>query len=148
MALKIAMVIPPAVNLNTPYAAAPRLAGWLRHLGHTVIPIDFSLELCLRVFSRKGLERMFNAISPSQVHVDYRVVYDNRDRYIQIVDDAMAVVQCRDMAAVYRITCGSYLPEGPHFRRAEVKASRKQAGTWSNGDLARHLVSVMFSDLT
>src|SRR5262249_43030032 len=43
---------------------------------------------------------------------------------------------------------GSYLPEGPHFRRKDVMASRSNAGLWSHGDLARHLVSVMFADLT
>ena len=148
MALKIAMVIPPAVNLNTPYAAAPRLAGWLRHLGHTVVPLDVSLEMFLRVFSRAGLERLFAAVSPGQVTNDYRIVYQNRDRYIQIIDDAVAVLQQRDMAAVYRITGGSFVPEGPHFRRADVMASRARVGTWGHGDLARHLVSVMISDLT
>jgi len=148
MALKIAMVIPPAVDLNTPYAAAPRLAGWMRQLGHEVIPIDMSLEIGLRVFSPKGLARMFDAIKPGDVANEYRVVYENRDRYIQLIDDAVAILQQRDMAAVYRITLGSYLPEGPHFRRPDVVNSRKKLGAWSHGDLARHLVSVMFADLT
>ena len=34
MGLRIAFVIPPLVDLNSPYAAAPRLTGWLRKLGH------------------------------------------------------------------------------------------------------------------
>jgi hypothetical protein len=148
MALNIAMVIPPSVNLNTPYAAAPRLAGWLRHLGHHVIQIDASLELFLRVFSRTGLERMFAAVSPDDVSNDYRIVYQNRDRYIKIIDDVVAVLQQRDMAAVYKITGGNFLPEGPHFRRKDVVESRASAGKWSHGDLARHLASVMLCDLT
>ncbi len=148
MALKIAMVVPPAVDLNTPYAAAPRLVAWLRQLGHEVVPIDMSLEINLRVFSPKGLARMFDAINPAEVTNEYRNVYENRDRYIQLVDDAIAVLQQRDMAAVYRITMGSYLPEGPHFRRPDVQASKKNPAAWSHGDLARHLVSVMFADLT
>lgn len=148
MALKIAMVVPPAVDLNTPYAAAPRLVAWLRQLGHEVFPIDMSLEINLRVFSPKGLARMFDAINPADVKNEYRNVYENRDRYIQLVDDAIAVLQQRDMAAVYRITMGSYLPEGPHFRRPDVQASKKNPAAWSHGDLARHLVSVMFADLT
>ncbi len=148
MPLKIAMVIPPAVDLNTPYAAAPRLAGWLQHLGHEVVSLDLSLEIFLRVFSLAGLQRMFDAINPSTVKNEYRSVYDNRDRYIAIIDDAIAVLQQRDMAAVYRITVGNYLPEGPHFRRPDVVLSRQRAGLWSHGDLARHLVSVMCADLT
>lgn len=148
MGLKIAMVVPPAVDLNTPYAAAPRLAGWLRHLGHEVVPLDLSLEMFLRVFSPAGLARMFDAIDPAAVANEYRSVYMNRDRYLRVINDAVAVLQQRDMAAVYRITVGSYLPEGPHFSRPDVVLSRQQAGVWSHGDLARHLASVMFADLT
>jgi radical SAM superfamily enzyme YgiQ (UPF0313 family) len=148
MALKIAMVIPPAVDLNTPYAAAPRLAGWLRHLGHSVVSIDASLEIFLRVFSPAGLERMFAAIDPGDLTNDYRGVYQNRERYVQIIDDAVAVLQHRDMAAIYRITGGRWLPEGPHFRRRDVLESRRNAGAWSHGDLARHFVSLMIADLT
>src|SRR5579863_7455330 len=103
MALKIAMIIPPTVNLNTPYAAAPRLAGWLRHLGHTVYPVDISLELFLRVFSRKGLERMFAGIDPSQLTFDELSIYSNRDQYLKIIDDAVAVLQLRDLTATTQI---------------------------------------------
>lgn len=148
MTLKIAMVIPPAVDLNTPYAAAPRLAGWLRHLGHTVVSVDASLEMFLRVFSPAGLERMFAAVDPGDLTNDYRCVYQNRDRYLKVVADAIAVLQHRDMSAIYRITSGRFLPEGPHFRRRDVLESRRGAGKWSHTDLARHFVSLMFADLT
>lgn len=148
MALNIAMVIPPSVNLNTPYAAAPRLGGWLRHLGHNVIQVDASLELFLRVFSPSGLERLFSAIDPAKVNNDYRIVYQNRDRYIRIINDVVAVLQNRDMAAVYKITGGGFLPEGPYFRRIDVVTSRAQVGKWAHGDLARHLASIMLCDLT
>jgi len=63
--LKIAMVVPPVSDLNTMYAAAPRLTGWLRGLGHHVDQIDLSLELFLTMFSRAGLERL------SEIDVHY-----------------------------------------------------------------------------
>ena len=142
MALKIAMVVPPTVNLNTPYAAAPRLAGWLRHLGHDVVPIDLSLELFLRVFSRSGLERMFAEIDPQQLAQDESLIYRNRDQYLQIVEDAVAVLQLRDLAATTRIVQGKLLPIGPRSRSV-----REAPGTWGNTDFARYLVSLMFLDL-
>lgn len=147
MALTVAMVVPPTLNLNTPYAAAPRLAGWLRHLGHTVVAIDMSLELFLRVFSRAGLERMFAAIDPERIPPAYEPVYLNSDRYIQIINDTVAVAQGRDLSAIARIADGRLIPEGPSFAGAVAETGRVSAGTWGQSDLARHLVSLMFLDL-
>ena len=111
--LRIALVVPPTVNLNTPYAAVPRLAGWLRHLGHHVVPVDLSLELFLKLFSRDGLTRMFAAIDPSTLNADNALIYSNRERYIRIIDDAVAVLQLRDMSATTQIVRGGFLPLGP-----------------------------------
>ncbi|MCA9674606.1 MAG: radical SAM protein [Kofleriaceae bacterium] len=142
MALTIAMVVPPSVNLNTPYAAAPRLAGWLRHLGHTVVPIDVSLELFLRVFSRDGLDRMFAAVDPAALTLDQAVVYRNRDQYLKIIDDAIAVVQLRDLAATTRIVQGGMIPLGPRGQRSVAAP-----GTWGTTDFARYRVSLMLLEL-
>ncbi len=138
MPLKIAMVVPPTVNLNTPYAAAPRLAGWLRHLGHTVVPIDISLELFLRVFSRKGLERMFAEVDPTALTLDDLLLYRNRDQYIRIIDDAVAVLQLRDLTATTRIVNGGLLPLGPRLQQTLAAP-----GTWGSTDFARYRVSLM-----
>lgn len=140
--MKIALVVPPTVNLNTPYAAVPRLAGWLRHLGHEVVPIDISLELFLKVFSRSGLERMFAAIDPSMLTSDDAVVFGNRDRYIRIIDDAIRVLQLRDMSGITSIVNGALIPVGP---RGLVTAARP--GTWGSTDFARFRVSVMLLEL-
>jgi Radical SAM superfamily len=142
MALKVAMVVPPTVNLNTPYAAAPRLAGWLRHLGHTVVPIDISLELFLRIFSRKGLERMFADVDPSQLTLDELSIYCNRDQYIKIIDDAVAVVQLRDLTATTQIVYRDLLPNGPRLRQTKAAP-----GMWGSTDFARYRVSLMLLEL-
>ena len=142
MALKIAMVVPPTVNLNTPYAAAPRLAGWLRHLGHTVIPVDISLELFLRVFSREGLEEMFAEVDAEKLVGDQAIIYQNRDQYVKIIEDAVAVVQLRDLSATTRIVQGGMIPPGP-------RAGKDSAlpGMWGTTDFARYRVSLMLMEL-
>lgn len=145
--LEIALVIPPTLDLNTPYAAAPRLAGWLTKLGHRVHPIDFSLELFLRVFSRSGLERAFDAVDPRLLSSDFEEVYLNRERYITIIEDMMAFAQGRDVSQVSRIIRGGYIPSGPAFRTEAAIDSHAAHGRWGKGDLARHLVSLMFFDL-
>ena len=114
--MKIAMVVPPVSDLNTMYSAAPRLTGWLRGLGHTVEPIDLGLEVFLAMFSRAGLERLFAAIDPREVHGDYQDVYLERDRYIRIIDEVIVFMQGRDPAMAHRIIRGDFLPEGPYLR--------------------------------
>ena len=142
MPLKIAMVVPPTVNLNTPYAAAPRLAGWLRQLGHTVVPVDLSLELFLRVFSREGLERMFADVDADELTLDQITIYRNRDRYVGIIDDVVAVLQLRDLTATTRIVHGGMLPMGPRLQQTNAAP-----GTWGTTDYARYLVSLMMLEL-
>ncbi len=142
MPLKVAFVVPPTVNLNTPYAAAPRLVGWLRHLGHEAVPIDLSLELFLRVFSRRGLERMFAEVDASRLNASQGRVWAARDQYIRIIDDAVAVTQLRDLSATTRIAQGSLIPRGPR-----TGADVASPGMWGVTDFARYRVSLMFLDL-
>ncbi len=145
--MHIAIVVPPISDLNTPYASVPRLAGWLRKLGHTVTPVDLSLELILRVFSKTGLERMFAAVKPERVAFDLEDVYIHRHRYIRIIDDVIAFAQGRDLGLAQQIARGGYLPEGPRFRQEPSSLYHGAFGEWGKGDLARHLIAFMFQDL-
>ncbi len=147
MALHIAMVAPPISDLNTIYSAAPRLTGWLRQLGHKVTQIDLSLELFLRIYSRRGLERMFAAVQPDRITLDLEDTFHQRDRYIRIIDEVIAFTQGRDLSPVHRIVRGDYLPEGPRFRREGHSHRRAAFGQWGRADLARHMVALMLTDL-
>jgi radical SAM superfamily enzyme YgiQ (UPF0313 family) len=145
--VKIALVVPPISDLNTPYAAMPRLAGWLRKLGHEVVPVDLSLELFLRVFSRAGLERVFAAIDPATLSTENLSIYIHRHRYIAIIDEVVAFAQGRDLGLIQRIVRRDMIPEGPHFHAESSSTLRGAFGDFGNGDLARHLIAWMFGDL-
>ena len=99
------------------------------------------------MFSRRGLERLFAAINPRHVTLDLEDVYLHRDRYIRIIDDVVAFAQGRDLGLAHRIARGDFLPEGPRFRSEPVGTYRGAVGKWGKGDLARHLVAFMFTDL-
>ncbi|MCE9573765.1 MAG: radical SAM protein [Deltaproteobacteria bacterium] len=146
--LTIAMIVPPVSDLNTMYAAAPRLTGWLRAQGHTVTPIDLSLEVFLAMFSRAGLTRLFAAIDPRAVTGEYEDVYQNRDRYVRIIDDVVAFMQGKDPALAHRIVRGDFIPEGPYLREETPAARRERFGAWGKVDHARHLATQMLLDLT
>ncbi len=146
--LKIAMVVPPISDLNTLYASAPRLTGWLRRLGHRVDMVDLGLELLLRVFSRSGLERLFAAVSPRDIRGESDDVYINRERYLGVIDEVIAFLQGGDPMMANRIIRGDLLPEGPSFREEAAQVRRAKFGRWGKGDLARHMATLMLQDLT
>ena len=60
--LRVLLVTPPMVQLNTPYPATAYLTGFLRQhaaaLNLELAQADPALELFLRLFSRAGLERV------------------------------------------------------------------------------------------
>ena len=59
--MKILLLTPPLVQLNTPYPATPVLTGFLRSRGADAVQADLSLELVLRLFSRDGLRKIAEA---------------------------------------------------------------------------------------
>ena len=60
--MRVLLVTPPMIQLNTPYPATAYLTGFLRlhaaDLGLEVTQADVSLSLFLRLFSRALVERM------------------------------------------------------------------------------------------
>ena len=64
--MRVLLLTPPMVQLNTPYPATAYLAGFLRlhaaELGLEIAQADPALELFLRLFSRAGLARVRAAL--------------------------------------------------------------------------------------
>ena len=60
--MRVLLVTPPMIQLNTPYPATAYLTGFLRlhaaGLGSTVAQADASIELFLRLFSAPQVTRM------------------------------------------------------------------------------------------
>ena len=60
--IDITLVIPPFTQLNTPY---PSILYLNRHLKfHGVVPIlrDCSLEVALKLFSKEGIQQVFESL--------------------------------------------------------------------------------------
>jgi radical SAM superfamily enzyme YgiQ (UPF0313 family) len=114
--MKILLLTPPLVQLNTPYPATPALAGFLGSLGEDVTQADLSLELVLRLFSRDGLAQIAEACrARPQPSAPVRFFLANLDAYRGTVESAIAFLQGRDDAAGWLIARRGYLPEGPRF---------------------------------
>ena len=145
--LKIALIVPPMSNINAMYSAVPRLTGWLRKLGHEVEQVDLSLELFLAIFSRAGLSRLFAAIDPRRVVGELEDVYQNRDRYIRVIDEIVARLRGRNLAGAGVPLRPDFVPEGPAFRKEPPGQRQRRFARSGPGDLSRHLCTLAIADL-
>ena len=114
--MKILLLTPPLVQLNTPYPATPVLTGFLRARGADAIQADLSLELVLRLFSRSGLSQVAEACRQAPRPAPFvRFFIDHLDAYLNTVEPAVTFLQGRNDAAGWLIARRGFLPEGPRF---------------------------------
>jgi len=154
--MRILLITPPLVQLNTPYPATPVLAGFLSAQGVDVAQSDLSLELVLSLFSREGLAqvaehcRRLRKLPPS-----VRFFLDHLDAYLATVGPAVAFLQGRDPAAGWRIARRDFLPEGPRFAALAPEGTglddeqtlTELFGTLGVADRAKLLASLYLDDL-
>jgi hypothetical protein len=53
------LITPPFTQLNTPYPATAYLKGFLNTKNISSFQMDLGIEVILELFSKKGLERIF-----------------------------------------------------------------------------------------
>jgi len=154
--MKILLLTPPLVQLNTPYPATPALAGFLRGQGADAVQADLSLELALRLFSRDGLGQVADACRKHAQPTPFvRFFLNHLDAYLNTVEAAVSFLQGRDDAAGWLIARRGYLPEGPRFAALapegtgtdEEENLSELFGTLGVADRAKHLASLYLDDL-
>ena len=147
--IDIALVIPPFTQLNTPY---PSILYLNRHLkSHGVVPIlrDCSLEVALQLFSRDGIQQVFESLEvqleegedfPDEVWSMYAM----RLSIVGVVEEVIAFLQGKRRTMHNRLVSGNLLPPTP--RIAEIELSH--FGTMGSTDAARYLCTLFLEDLT
>ncbi|WP_242693129.1 B12-binding domain-containing radical SAM protein [Sabulibacter ruber] len=144
---KILLITPPLTQLNTPYPATAYIKGFLRGRGFDVAQADFGLELVLRLFSRKGLNQVFQAILDGTYELS-----DNSQRmlrlrksYMDTIEPVIRFLQGRDSTLAHPIAMGSFLPEASRF--LQLADLEEAFGTMGITDRARHLATLYLEDL-
>jgi radical SAM superfamily enzyme YgiQ (UPF0313 family) len=157
--MRVLLLTPPMVQLNTPYPATAYLTGFLRlhakRLGVTVTQADPAIELFLRLFSKQGLTRVRGVLrrrpAPTPAVASFR---RQAARYIATVDAVIRFLQGRHPALAGRILGGDFLPAGPRFAPLAVAL---EAGSemplaqafeaLDDVDRAKHLASLYVDDV-
>ena len=117
--MRVLLVLPPMAQLNGAYPSTAFLTGFLRTRGVDCRQADLSLALALRLFSRRGLTEVAAALRGGTPSVESFLA--ESERYIEVVDAAIAFLQGRDPALAWSITSRRLLPgranEGVNCRR-------------------------------
>ncbi|MDX9982111.1 MAG: radical SAM protein [Lentisphaeria bacterium] len=158
--MRILLLTPPMIQVNTPYPATPLLCGYLRRLGHEATQADASLELSLRLFSRPTLAQIATILrrrptaSPQRRSPSVAAFLAQLPAYLACVDPAVRFLQGRDPALGWRIATRNFLPEGPRFQAiADMPHADDDDpldaifGHLGTADRAAYLASLFLDDL-
>ncbi|MBX0291263.1 radical SAM protein [Hymenobacter sp. HSC-4F20] len=145
--LRILLITPPLTQLNTPYPATAYLKGFLGGRGYQVTQADLGLELVLKLFSREGLARVFNAIETGDYALsdNARRMMRLRQSYLSTIEPVIRFLQNKDTTLAPRICHSRFLPEASRFDN--VADLETAFGTMGLTDQARHLATLYLEDL-
>ncbi len=155
-------------QLNTPYPATAYLTGCLQKHAPTVevTQADFSIELFLRLFSRRGLQLVLDELSARARSLRSRGqrldmpasianFLGHGSSYVHLIEPVLRFLQGHDPSLALRIAGRGLLPEGPRFASLSQASSHRDGDDplgWAFGklgttDRARHLASLFIDDL-
>jgi radical SAM superfamily enzyme YgiQ (UPF0313 family) len=158
-AMRLLLVTPPMIQLNTPYPATAYLTGFLRQhakdLDLEVTQADASITLFLRLFSAPLITRMAEELRRRAKTAGKRVAVPpaiahflaHAERYAETVEPAIRFLQRRDPSLAFRIVGRAFLPEGPRFAQALDDQIHAAFGALGTTEQARYLASLYVDDL-
>ncbi len=144
---RILLVTPPFTQLNTPYPATAYLKGFLNTKGVTSYQADLGIEVMLKLFSKAGLTRLFQALEgfDGEISENIRRIFYLQDYYLQTIDEVISFLQHENDTLAYQICERNFLPEAGRF--AQLEDLDWAFGTLGIRDKARHLATLYLEDL-
>ncbi len=141
---RVLLLIPPLTQLNTPYPSTAHLTGFLRSRGIDCKQADLGIEMVLRLFSRSGMQAVFDRVRllGEQLPPPAVEMLSQKARYLDRVDMVVGFLQGRHPAVARRIVQKGFLPQGPRF----IGKVRASAGL-SVRDRAKHWATLFIEDL-
>lgn len=141
------LVTPPFTQLNTPYPATAYLKGFLNTKKCSAAQADLGLDVILKLFSKEGLKRLFDKISPSKNYSEnVALILNLKDNYISSIDAVISFLQNKNSTLAYRICERNFLPEASRF--SQLEDLDWAFGTMGIQDKARHLATLYLEDIS
>ena len=144
----ILLITPPFTQLNTPYPATAYLTGFLNTKEISSFQMDLGIEVILELFSKQGLEDIFNIAHQEQSISSENAsrIYSLRADYTRTVDSIISFLQGNNPSLARQICTENYLPEASRFTSLDYL--EYAFGAMGMQDKAKHLATLYLEDLT
>jgi len=144
--MKILLVTPPFTQLNTPYPATAYLKGFLNTQKISSFQCDLGIEVILKMFTAKGLQRMFTQVKTINLSENAARILALQHEYIKSIDAVILFLQDKNQPLAQLIVERNYLPEASRF--AQLDDLDWAFGTMGVKDKAKHLATLYLEDIS
>ena len=146
MKTKVFLITPPFTQLNTPYPATAYIKGFLNTKNIPATQADLGIEVILKLFSRKGLQDLFQTYNPQPTTDNCKRILALQDEYLKTIDLVIAFLQGKNPTLALQICQENYLPEASRF--AQLEDIDWAFGTMGTQDKAKHLATLYLEDIS
>ena len=148
MPVSVYLVTPPFTQLNTPYPATAYLKGFLNTKGISTYQSDLGIEVTIRIFSRSGLEMVFNSISEKSTDLSANAerIISLKENYLETIENVVSFLQGKNPTLAHRIAKRNFLPEASRF--AQLADLEWAFGSMGVQDQAKHIATLYLEDLS
>ncbi|NOS80390.1 MAG: radical SAM protein [Nitrospira sp.] len=144
---RLLLLIPPLTQLNTPYPSTAYLTGFLRGRGVDVYQADLGIEMVLRIFSRSGLQAVFDQVHRYEGDLpgEARQMLAVELAYINAIEPVIEFLQGRNPSLALLLARPGFLPQGPRF--ASLRENTASYRKLSEEDRAKRFATLYLEDL-
>ncbi|WP_026968532.1 B12-binding domain-containing radical SAM protein [Algoriphagus terrigena] len=147
MSTKVLFVTPPFTQLNTPYPATAYLKGFLNTLQVESNQADLGIEVILKLFSKKGLTKVFEIAGQKvdELSENAARILRMKAAYLQTIGTVIDFLQDKNPTLAYHISEGDFLPEAGRFE--QLDDMEWAFGSLGVRDKARYLATLYLEDI-
>ena len=141
------LITPPFTQLNTPYPATAYIKGFLNTKNISSYQVDLGIEVILELFSRDGIQKMFNKeIDLQDISENSQRIFALREEYIKTIDQVISFLQGKTPTLARQICSMNFLPEASRFN--QLDDMEFAFGNMGLQDKAKHLATLYLEDLS
>lgn len=141
------LITPPFTQLNTPYPATAYIKGFLNTKNISSYQVDLGLDVILELFSKSGLEKIFNKkINSEELSENSRRIYALREEYLKTIDQVIPFLQGKIPTLARQICSMNFLPEASRFN--QLDDMEFAFGNMGLQDKAKHLATLYLEDIS
>ena len=147
LSTKVLFITPPFTQLNTPYPATAYIKGFLNTLKVSCRQADLGIEVILKLFSKKGLNRVFEIAGEKSAELSENSarILRMKSAYLQTIGTVIDFLQDKNPTLAYHISEGNFLPEASRFE--QLDDLEWAFGTLGVRDKARYLATLYLEDI-